>query len=69
MRWPTCAPRSGQGGTHHANEFHLCLPVLQSALPLQVTSPHLGGTHGPGVRSLEGLARGGLRVGWVGVLG
>lgn len=39
-----CAPTCGQQGTHHADKFHLHLPVLLSALPLQVTSPHLGDT-------------------------
>lgn len=37
-------PHRGQGRTHHANEFHLLLPILLSVFPLQVTFPHLGDT-------------------------
>lgn len=36
----------GPGRAHHANELHLCTPILLNAFPLQVTFPHLGlGTH------------------------
>lgn len=33
IRWQPCAPACAQR-THHADEFHLCLPVILSVFPL-----------------------------------
>lgn len=47
---PACG--RGEGGTYHADELHLSLPVPMSAFPLQVTLPHLGGHMSPDTPTL-----------------
>lgn len=56
----SCATTWARAGTHHhANELHLCSPVLLSVFPLPVTLPHLQGHVGPDTSTLHPRRDGG----------